>query len=905
MKHLPISKWLGQLGLPEYLKLFDEEYDGVEDLLHLTEADLRQLGIQNQTHRTYIVSNISLLQERERQKELKMMAAGKFASLPRKTHGDRKYSLTSSMEALDVEGTLSSRHSSLFQSVSIHGTLPRKNSRKLSFPTYGTNGPVETSPLSLPSRLHKASWLCDVIEEHPSQEAKEGLSGDISDFTLEYVKFSKERYIMDSTPEKLRKELEEELKLNSEDLRSHAWYHGRIPRKVAETLIQRDGDFLIRDCLSSPGNHVLTCQWKNAPHHFMINRVLVRLNEGYSRLQYQFERDSFDSIPALVRCYVGNRKPIFEQVGAIIFQPVNRTLPLRCVEEKYSMTPVVKEQFSQVPSGKSDTAKRLSLNMSNGSSQDHSLSPGNLLRNKDKSGSQPACLDYVQDRRQPLKSHQSESYLPLGMRSPTPQPHTSQQQQPSGSDGTARDRSPVFRTGSEPALSPTCFRLPILESQAGEALRGSDSQLCPKPPPKPSKVPSLKVANSPLLMNNARKDKGDDVNAGTLDMGLSYRQQESSPDRPLFPQPDGFVERLKTEEALRTVFPSSISACSTPGDSSIPFTSSPVEGEEEVKAPAFLRPVIENVSCFRPNDFKSKLLPPDNRPLDSSVIRHVKELFTKADSITIAKYILKVDSQVARILNVSEEMKQQMQVSSGLELITLPHGHQLRLDLIERYNTLTIGIAVDILGCTGSVEERAAVLAKIIQLAMELKYSMGDLYAFSAVMKTLDMPQITRLEQTWTTLRRKHTQSAIVYEKTLKPCIKALNEGREEVALSKMTIPHLMPLIILMERQFVTFESTELWETIDQGCEIMLKHLDDARSIAHTADVYKMNTQRILEDFEPDEEMLEVFQTEFAMRLLWGSKGAQVNQTERYEKFMMILTALSRKLEPPSWHLEH
>lgn len=46
------------------------------------------------------------------------------------------------------------------------------------------------------------------------------------------VQFSKEKYILDSSPEKLHKELEEELKLSSSDLRSHAWYHGRIPREV-------------------------------------------------------------------------------------------------------------------------------------------------------------------------------------------------------------------------------------------------------------------------------------------------------------------------------------------------------------------------------------------------------------------------------------------------------------------------------------------------------------------------------------------------------------------------------------------------------------------------------------------------------------------------------------------------
>lgn len=48
-----------------------------------------------------------------------------------------------------------------------------------------------------------------------------------------------------------------------------------------------------------------------------------------------------------------------------------------------------------------------------------------------------------------------------------------------------------------------------------------------------------------------------------------------------------------------------------------------------------------------------------------------------------------------------------------------------------------------------------------------------------------------------------------------------------------------------------------------------------------------------------DEDLLEVFKTDFQLRLLWGSRGASVNQSDRYNKFNLILTALSRKLEPP------
>lgn len=56
---------------------------------------------------------------------------------------------------------------------------------------------------------------------------------------------------------------------------------------------------------------------------------------------------------------------------------------------------------------------------------------------------------------------------------------------------------------------------------------------------------------------------------------------------------------------------------------------------------------------------------------------------------------------------------------------------------------MAIGVAVDILGCTGSVEERASTLNRIILVALELKDTVGDLFAFTALMKALDLPQVT------------------------------------------------------------------------------------------------------------------------------------------------------------------
>ncbi|KAL7984891.1 hypothetical protein Chor_003461 [Crotalus horridus] len=652
------------------------------------------------------------------------------------------------------------------------------------------------------------------------------------------LQFLKEKQVMDSSPEKLKKELEEELQMSSDDLRSHAWYHGRIPRQVSESLVQRDGDFLIRDSLSSPGNFVLTCQWKNISQHFKINKTIVRLSEAHCRVQFHFEDEGFDTVPGLVRCYVGNRKPISKQSGAIIFQPINRTVPLRCLEEKYGISPVLPREDS-IPEGQVETPQRLSLNICNRQARESTL--GNLLRNKEKSGSQPACLDHLPEKRFPLKTHQSESYLPIVSHKVLISAWAHQSQLQIGSyskawrfstadctagsrypsQGTETENSPcmkppAFRTGSEPNLSPLVFRRFASELQISDALRGSDSQLHLRPPPKPSKLPFLR----PL--------PGLEVLYCELHAALPT---ESRPTKQPLCQKNSFVEHLTTKD--NGIHSALILEDSDSLLSSVDPQTTQLERSNE--CPIFVTPVIEKVSGFRPNHFESKLLPLENKPLETAMLKRVKELFVNNEAKVIAQHILKMDCKVARILEVSEETRRIMGVKSGLELITLPYGHQLRLDLIERHSTMAIGIAVDILGCTGNLEERVATLNRIIQVAVELKDSMGDLYAFSAIMKALEMPQIARLEQTWTSLRHCHTQTAILYEKQLKPFSKLLHEGK---------------------------------------------------------------------GFQPDDAMNEIFKTEFQMRLLWGSKGAQVNQNERYEKFNQILTALSRKLEPPLYQAD-
>ncbi|XP_018426709.1 PREDICTED: SH2 domain-containing protein 3C isoform X2 [Nanorana parkeri] len=666
------------------------------------------------------------------------------------------------------------------------------------------------------------------------------------------VQFSKEKYILDTPPEKLHKELEEELKLNSSDLRSHAWYHGRIPREVSESLVQRNGDFLIRDSLTSLGDYVLTCHWKNDPLHFKINKVMVKTSDSYTRIQYLFEQESFDNIPALVHSYVGSRKTVSDQSGALIYCPINRTFPLRYLEASYGLSP--SRQGSQSP--QKGHMKRRSITMTDGLTADKIIKANGCPNStssphhRDIIRSCAVSVDQIQDLHAPMS--------PISESPGSPAYSTVIRVKPQGVPmaNSVNPGSPVLRRSSEPYVCSASNKaaLNMAENTHSSPSHGY-SQISPSP--------SINSYSDP---DNAHY--------------CQLRPASPTHDTPSKPlPPKSYVERLKVDEGARA------------GAKRV--------GEDSDKDKlCFTIPTVEAKSSFNPASFKSTLIPPDNKPLEMCILKKVKELFSEVDAKTIAKHITKADCEVARILGVTKEMQRIMGVSSGMELLTLPHGRQLRLDLLERFHTMSIMIAVDILGCTGSTEERAALLHKTIQLAAELKGTLGNMYSFAAIMNALEMSQISRLEQTWVTLRQRHTEGAILYEKKLKPFLKSMNEGKESLPLSNTTFPHIVPLITLLERDGPLLDGGEPWDSIDNGVEVVMAHLEAARMVAHHGGLYRTNAEMRLQGFHPRSDLAEVSSTEFQMRMLWGSRGAAGSQTERYDKFDKVLSALSHKLEP-------
>uniref|UniRef100_A0A3Q2Y2X5 SH2 domain containing 3Cb n=1 Tax=Hippocampus comes TaxID=109280 RepID=A0A3Q2Y2X5_HIPCM len=525
-----------------------------------------------------------------------------------------------------------------------------------------------------------------------------------------------------------------QLQLSAANLRSHAWYHGPITRQVAERLVLNQGDFLIRDSESSPGNFVLTARWDQETNHFPVRTTVVHCGVHYS-----LDREVFDSLPALVRFCAASRAPLTCWSAAKIQQPVNRTLPL--------------------------------------TSQSTNLFDG-------QHGKRLAFLETVLHC-----VHQLQDVWTIVQRS-----------------------SNVFGGQSE---SGSCF--------ASAALQSTDAAPSPSPSP-PERDPDIQPPDSD---------------------GGCYTE--------VYPGPRSFVERLRDEEGQRAM-------------------------------DVYLSPMMETASSFAPTSYRSPLMPGENKPLEVGILQRVKELLAGADPQTAARHITKWDCTLQRLMGVS----------SGMELLTLPHGQQLRLDLLERLHTMAIMLAVNVLGCTGTTEERASALHRMIGIAAELKCNMGNMFGFSAVMRALELPQVSRLEQTWMALRQRHTEDAVLYEKILRPFLKGLNEGRGTP-----------PAPVALDEGPPGAEETpgaEAWETAEAGADIevlILEHSATLRFVGALQIMRKSSPCTPVADFQERADFSEVFCTDFQIRLLWGSRGAAESRVRRYAKFNQVLTALSNRLEPP------
>uniref|UniRef100_A0A3Q3XEG9 Uncharacterized protein n=1 Tax=Mola mola TaxID=94237 RepID=A0A3Q3XEG9_MOLML len=88
---------------------------------------------------------------------------------------------------------------------------------------------------------------------------------------------------------------------NEEQLRREMWYHSRMSRRDAERLLVRDGDFLVRESTTNPGQYVLTGMHCGLPKHLLLVDP-----EGVVRTKDML----FESISHLISYHLKNELPI-------------------------------------------------------------------------------------------------------------------------------------------------------------------------------------------------------------------------------------------------------------------------------------------------------------------------------------------------------------------------------------------------------------------------------------------------------------------------------------------------------------------------------------------------------------------------------------------------------------------
>lgn len=237
----------------------------------------------------------------------------------------------------------------------------------------------------------------------------------------------------------------------------------------------------------------------------------------------------------------------------------------------------------------------------------------------------------------------------------------------------------MVRVGSDPVLSPSIECKPWNFRHSG-SLNAAEIQQhlqeqnsLEKPPPKPSRIPSMRSNAKPevtVRRQNSSKESDNENYPSNVSKQSSRSGQISSPMSASGPILPAKQLQINTAEARKSLLrhkrKDSTESLSMP--TKIPITV----------------PDGDSVSAVSLENYKTYLLPNsgENKPLEITALRHVISMLLDSGSRTLANHITQVD---LRVLKMESSLDLGMGISSGLELLLLPQGHQLRQDILERF----------------------------------------------------------------------------------------------------------------------------------------------------------------------------------------------------------------------------
>uniref|UniRef100_H2XR37 Breast cancer anti-estrogen resistance protein 3-like n=2 Tax=Ciona intestinalis TaxID=7719 RepID=H2XR37_CIOIN len=625
---------------------------------------------------------------------------------------------------------------------------------------------------------------------------------------------------------------------NTKEISNCLWYHFKLRREEAQAMVVNDGDFLLRQSLSSVDDYVLTLRWNATVLHFKINKFVQRHDAVNSSTFFVFERAYFDSIYSLIMYHMENQIPISVLTGALIQHPITRQTPAVGFNERQTVLRM------DAHGTKENNSSKLYIyyffGWMHGAVNASTRYIYHLLDLKYlvliiKQYCIKFVLNHLLDIQIPkLTTEKEDKVPPLNVVT-------------------------KFDIPPKPSRVPS-FRKPVIRHGSG-----------------------TRSATGKSLTKSVTSKKGEDK---------SEILQES--ELKSFISLDNYYVHVLISRS------SALNVSKQQPDNSKEPVSMLIQ---QCKVVCLLLGVCQvhhlshlwqlSLMCLSNQSicvlsYVSNILQTNNKPLDSQAMAAVKKILLQTDPFKIAKHITYHDYKICEIHD------------NGLEKMIFPVGSKLRKLVLERYQCLAFWVAITILSGSQNVSEMVDMLNIFIQVANELVHSLGNVFGFSALMHGLLCPQMLKIIKVWALLQQRYTNNSVTLFKKLNPLLKLLDEGKGQISLESTCIPHIVPMLRFLENPLIFIQQEhDWWKNIpDDSFDGMLAQLNVTRTNITSRDLFQKTTQSkiFVHGYDTGQSISEILSTEFHMRLLFGQKGVESAQWERYAKFDRLITLIAQRI---------
>ncbi|CAG9536773.1 unnamed protein product [Cercopithifilaria johnstoni] len=617
-------------------------------------------------------------------------------------------------------------------------------------------------------------------------------------------------------------------------LRLEPWYHGLLTRLRSECLVRSEGDFLIRDSISFKGDFVLTVFWNGRAIHFQINKGPSPFSS--SGFFFQFEEEQFENVQDLITFYQTHNKPITRNSGCIIKNPVpNTTFVTRNFEPQLE----IDQNYMKI------------------------LRPQMLKFGQERSLTQKVLLNETRKQLQ-LKAAQPSSpsspvpsygkpHLPLSNLLSRPLPKPIQSPVEEDQDEYSEVDYDAMEEPNAPAL--------IIPKETSAIGRGefpsaSTSRLYHLQNHKLS-LTSLNSMRSELIASNNVLPPA--ISASSLDISkLHWRM----------PRSDSFPALPKREVS----FPIRDSGCV-------------VDNSDYDQPKACIN--SSTSTAIDLHNYRSPLIELNNKT-QTEQLERFKELLLTNKPESCAELITAEDYRLLRLKrNFEIPLKDSAKFKrlNGLSLILLPHGQNVRNDLLERNYSLHYLCILSVLHQAQSAQ-RCAVYNAWVQIAHALFYRYGNAFSFLTLLDALcsDLVKSVPVEEYSRTMQQELESVA----RKLHRCEPL------PVNCPQINIPFMQPLLVILSNNPSPLSATgngmmwaaevdNLWKWLQEGRHWVKKAIQLG---ANSSDLYN-------EKISYGDNFLS---TEFSLKLLFGSKGYSMDTKKRYDHLAAMTYALKEAL---------